>query len=565
MKKDLLVIRKKKTFLKGFSLVEAIIACAVFAIITTSTATVIFNSRSGIKGAGNYERAVFLAEEGLEALRSMRDNDFSDLTNGDKGLSKSGAMWAFSGSQDTVDIFSRQINVATVDANTKKIVSRVSWDVGQGETKEIYLEENLKNWKVADYSMMVYSKMTSTPYYRIWNGTSWGDEQSATAVSGDIQHLVLKFARTRNEGILGTLDSTGNIRVQVWNGSSWGATTLLSNVGTTNDAYRGFDIEYERENDNAIVVYNNANADDPAYRRWDGTNWSSAVSITAPPTTGDLRWIELASKPKEGSNEIVMMLADSRNDIYGMNWNGSSWGTMGNASVWDATAANSSRKIIDVAYEQNSGDALFIWGDGTTTDQYYRIWNGTTLSSNTLLDIPAASQAANWVKLASRPSSDEIMYGVLDSGSDLNTRKWSGSSWDSASQHPEHDASTESSTSMNFDLVYETHASNQGKAWLVWGDGSTVSRKQWGGSSWGSAGTLSGSDDTTLVALHANPKTGEVFAGIYESSSSASDDILEWNLTNGTSTWSAKNTIWGGPITTTTPMFRYTFETKISQ
>ena len=87
-------------------------------------------------------------------------------------------------------------------------------------------------------AMMVYAKAAdTTPYYRTWNETAgnWSTEGSATAVSGTIQFMVLRFSRTRNEGILGTLDSTGDIRTQVWNGTSWSATTLHVNIGTTND------------------------------------------------------------------------------------------------------------------------------------------------------------------------------------------------------------------------------------------------------------------------------------------------------------------------------------------
>ena len=117
-------------------------------------------------------------------------------------------------------------------------------------------------------AMMVYALGTNTtPRYRTWNETtdSWGSEGSATAVSGTIRFMVVRFSRTRDEAILGTLDSTGDIRTQVWNGSSWSATTLHTNVGTTNDIYRGFDIAYETNGDRAVIVFNDANSAVPAY------------------------------------------------------------------------------------------------------------------------------------------------------------------------------------------------------------------------------------------------------------------------------------------------------------
>ena len=57
--------------------------------------------------------------------------------------------------------------------------------------------------------------------------------------------MVLKFARTRNEAILGTMNSSGQIHVQIWNGTAWGAIRLLATVVAADSQYRGFDIEYE--------------------------------------------------------------------------------------------------------------------------------------------------------------------------------------------------------------------------------------------------------------------------------------------------------------------------------
>lgn len=423
-------------------------------------------------------------------------------------------------------------------------------------------------------AMMVYAKANGNGnvYYRRWDGTNWGPERTdATAVSPNIQYLVLKFARSRNEAILGTLDSTGDIRVQVWNGNTqtWSATTLLANIGTTNDVYRGFDIEYETLGDRAVVVYNNANNRNPAYRIWNGTAWTAAVTLDTElganyNTTSASApiWIELAANPLGNSNEIVLLTLDAAAspDVYGVRWNGSAWSRMSAATgSWDTTAADSGvpavspSKVIDVAYEQLSGRAMFIWGDATATDNYYRIWDGTNLSAaNILLDIPAMSGAADWVRLVPRPNSNELMYGVQDSALDLNTRRWSGPpavdpSWDTAVQHPEHDTSTEDVDSRNFDIVFETHPANPGQAWLVWGFGFGVRQNRWNGASWAGSGNIAGSDDTALVQLVAHPVTGTLFAGIYQSSSSASDDINEMHQVNGVQTWSGYVNIWGGP------------------
>lgn len=533
---------------RGFLSLEVLLAAVLFGFLSVAVAGAIIYGRQSTAGAGDYDRATALADEAIEAVRNIRDADYANLTNGTYGLAQSGSVWTLSGASDVTGIFTRQVVISQVDATRKSVVATISWTTG-GVTRQVSSTARLTNWQAAITPpapsngpiMMAYSKTTSTPYYRIWDGSAWGAEGSASAVGGTVNYVVLKSSAARNEAILGTQDSSGAIYFQVWDGSAWGN---LTQVGTGSTTTRSFDIAYETNTGRALIVY--SSGADFAYRIWDGSTLSSATTVTTPPTTGAVSWIETRQNPLSASNEIAMMMIDANSDVYGMRWTGSAWNNMGTGATWDATASTPTRKGIDVEYEQSSGDILFVWGDATSTDNYYRTWNGTTLSAATLLDVPAAG-VANWVQLAARPASDEIMFGVQDSLSDLNTRKWSGSAWDTATEHPEHDAAVENAASRNFDIVWETHSSNLGKAWLLWGDGATISSRQWSGTAWGAIASLSGSDDTSFVRLRADPVSGAVFTGNYQSSTSASDDISSRQLTGGSSSWTAKNIIWGGP------------------
>lgn len=403
------------------------------------------------------------------------------------------------------------------------------------------VEKSLQNPE----AMMVYAKLNGdgTPYFRQWDGGQWGPERTATAVPANIQYIILKFARTRNEAILGTLSSNGDIRVQVWNGSTWSATILLANVGTTDANYRGFDIEYETNGDRAIVVYNDGTAD-PDYIIWNG-GWSGAGNINIP-TTGSPNWIEMARNPLTNSNEIAMISLDSNSDVYGMIWTGTGWDNMLDAGFWDNAASTSTTKAVHVAYEQQIGRALFVWGSSTSNRMRYRIWDGATLSGTTNQTITEINgDTARWVRLAPDPYSNNIMLGIQDNDStpDLITSLWNGAALDGTGT--EHDNGLEDS-SRNFDLVYETAAVNQGRLWLLWGNGSRLARRQWTGAAWG--GTTTTGDDTSFVTLLAHPVSGAVLSGIYESTNSGvtNRDIWESHLTQGSAVWSPEVTIWGG-------------------
>jgi Tfp pilus assembly protein PilV len=540
----------------GFSTIEVILAATVFGVLVTALTGAVVYGRASSADAGETNRAHYLAEEGVEAIRNIRDVSYASLpASGDWGLQKSAGVWTLTGTSDSSGIFSRKATFTTVDTTHKNVVVTVSWSTGSA-TNQVTATARFVNWRAALVTgpiMMAYSKTTTTPFYRTWNGTTWSAEGSASAGTGNINYIVLKSSRTRNEAVLGTQTSTGAIYFQVWNGTSWGAATQ---VGTGTTTTRSFDIAYERNSDHAVIAYlPTAASTDFAYRTWDGTTLSGATTVTTP-TTGVTNWIELRQNPLITSDDIAMITLDATSDVYCMLWNGTAWGNMGVATAWDTTGSSATRKGIDVEYEQTTGNAMFMWADSVATDQFYRIWNGTTLSAtNQLLDIPAQSGVGDWVQLTARPNSNEIMYGVQSTTGDLNTRKWSGSAWDTATQHAEHATASENPNSRNFDLVWETHASNPGDAWLLWGNGTTVSKKQWSGT-WGGATTLTGSDDTTFLRLRADPISGAVFAGIYEDTTSGTDDIWESRLTGGGTTWTAKNTIWAGPTTASPATFK---------
>jgi len=143
MKKDWLAIKNKK----GFSLVEAIVAVAIFSIITTSIVATYINVSGYILSSGVETQAVFLAEEGLEATRNIRDNDFLSLDNGSHGISSSGDEWNFSGSSDTAGIYTRQISIVDASApDTKEVSSQIDWTY-KGETKTLTLSREFSDWR----------------------------------------------------------------------------------------------------------------------------------------------------------------------------------------------------------------------------------------------------------------------------------------------------------------------------------------------------------------------------------------------------------------------------------
>lgn len=134
---------------QGFSLVEALLAVALFSLgVTSFVGAIIYGQQSTAIG-GAKARATYIAEEGLEAVRNIRDADYTNLVDGTYGVSTSGNSWSLSGSSDAKDIFTRQVQIATVDANRKRITSTVTWQQTPQRTGTVSLDTYLTYWQKA--------------------------------------------------------------------------------------------------------------------------------------------------------------------------------------------------------------------------------------------------------------------------------------------------------------------------------------------------------------------------------------------------------------------------------
>lgn len=130
----------------GFSLVEVILSSAVFVLLVTALIGAYLYGQESTALAGNRARAAMLAEEGLEAVRNIRDPAFTNLTDGTYGLTTTGNQWNLSGSQDISDIFTRQVVISTVDTERKSVIVNVTWQQNPQRAGSVSLTSRFTNW-----------------------------------------------------------------------------------------------------------------------------------------------------------------------------------------------------------------------------------------------------------------------------------------------------------------------------------------------------------------------------------------------------------------------------------
>ncbi|MBD3208668.1 MAG: hypothetical protein GF370_04430 [Candidatus Nealsonbacteria bacterium] len=143
------IIKMKRE--SGQSLIELLIAMGLFALWISSITFLFLNARLSDRLAIERAAAVFLAREGMEAVRSVRDSSWEEVTTGEHGLSVIGNNWTLQGSQEeTGDVLpggTRKIIVEEINADRKKITSQVNWELTDGRPQEIRLVTYLTNWK----------------------------------------------------------------------------------------------------------------------------------------------------------------------------------------------------------------------------------------------------------------------------------------------------------------------------------------------------------------------------------------------------------------------------------
>jgi type II secretory pathway pseudopilin PulG len=137
--------------MKGQSLLELIVAIGIFLILILVFFPLFLDSFNSSRLSQEFLVANFLAQEGLEATRSLRDNNWQNLTSGNHGLSVSDGHFVFYGEEgdvsDQLREGKRQIQIEDIDNYRKRVTSTVSWQFSQGRREKVELVSYFTNWQ----------------------------------------------------------------------------------------------------------------------------------------------------------------------------------------------------------------------------------------------------------------------------------------------------------------------------------------------------------------------------------------------------------------------------------
>jgi len=180
--------KNKKINTKGFSLVEVILSTSVFSLLVTILVGAYLYGQESTVLAGNRVRAILLAEEGLEVVKNIKDEDWNNLSDGSYGLEQSGSQWELNGTSDTTDIFTREIIISTTGNNRKNISSNVTWQQNIQREGRVSLNTILSYWNEVIEDLISFGDWSSANEIASINLSS---SQNAIKIDSNSNHAFL--------------------------------------------------------------------------------------------------------------------------------------------------------------------------------------------------------------------------------------------------------------------------------------------------------------------------------------------------------------------------------------
>lgn len=149
---------------KGQSLLEVILALALFALIATAFGSLAMGGFGALVRGDELAQAGYMAQEGMEAVHAIRNQGWNELKYQESGVEAQADTWAFKGEGtfDVVGKYTRRIFFAQVcrdassqltacpgayaDMHSKKVTVQVEWETRSGQFQTIAREMYLTNW-----------------------------------------------------------------------------------------------------------------------------------------------------------------------------------------------------------------------------------------------------------------------------------------------------------------------------------------------------------------------------------------------------------------------------------
>jgi len=224
---------------RGQSVIEILVVTAILLILVAGSAPLVSGVFRGQLRTTKRAEARALAQEGLDAVRSIRDADWANLDDGMHGLTHNGAFWDFSDASDTVGEYTRSVTVSTMtregdlctrpgsgvaeDPDAKRVAVEVHWQSDTGQKNAVTATTFFHNWRNPQKRSCSFVPPEADSFSVDTTGAVIGGLGSR-----ELQGVI--FENTGTEGIviermivswIGALPGTNMVRVTIDGDSVW--------------------------------------------------------------------------------------------------------------------------------------------------------------------------------------------------------------------------------------------------------------------------------------------------------------------------------------------------------
>ena len=128
-------------------MIEVLVAVLLLSVIASTMLLFMTSQITDVTTSRESNRAILIAEEGMEAARTIRDLDWSALDTGTHGLIYQNDVWGFSGTSDTEDGYVRTLTVTETAPNERQVDVQVDWMGADERPQTFVLSSVLTNWR----------------------------------------------------------------------------------------------------------------------------------------------------------------------------------------------------------------------------------------------------------------------------------------------------------------------------------------------------------------------------------------------------------------------------------
>ncbi|MDH4229768.1 MAG: fibronectin type III domain-containing protein [Nitrospirota bacterium] len=295
-------------------------------------------------------------------------------------------------------------------------------------------------------------------------------------------------------GAAGTLavPSASGVRLyrSVAGSTNW---TLADVLGSTSSTLtQAFDLAFEQGgNGDALLVYG-ATDNRLYYKFINGATGAVTGPFVVQPagqplatTSSPVRWVRLI--PQSGTRRMLLVYSTEARQIHAAVWDGASGAFVTQFGPGVLVPSNGGQYFagvlkpsFDGAWQALSGNAVVVWGQGSSGSLYATTWNGVTWSGTSSVSAVSSSGGPVFIEAEADRTSDRVaVFAQLESSGQhaLVSAFWNGA-WSapglraSASSYV---SGTSVAAGRNFDLAWD----GRGRLVTVYSDSSRILSRTW--------------------------------------------------------------------------------------